>query len=46
MRELILGGTRPDGRGPRDLRTIKCEVGLLPRAHGSAIFQTTRRRPG
>src|SRR5262249_49343202 len=37
--ELILDGKRPDGRGPRDLRSIRCEVGLLPRAHGSALFQ-------
>jgi polyribonucleotide nucleotidyltransferase len=39
VRELILDGKRPDGRGPRDLRNIKCEVGILPRAHGSALFQ-------
>jgi polyribonucleotide nucleotidyltransferase len=39
VRELILEGKRPDGRGPRDLRSIRCEVSLLPRAHGSAIFQ-------
>ena len=39
VRELILDGKRPDGRGPRDLRPIQCEVGLLPRAHGSALFQ-------
>ncbi|MGE5754304.1 MAG: polyribonucleotide nucleotidyltransferase [Planctomycetaceae bacterium] len=39
IRELILDGKRPDGRGPRDLRPIQCEVGLLPRAHGSALFQ-------
>lgn len=39
VRELILDGKRPDGRGPRDLRPISCEVGVLPRAHGSAIFQ-------
>ena len=39
VRELILEGKRPDGRGPRDLRAIKCEVGVLPRAHGSALFQ-------
>ena len=39
VRELILEGKRPDGRGPRDLRTIRCEVSLLPRAHGSALFQ-------
>lgn len=39
VRELILDGHRPDGRGPRDLRPISCEVGLLPKAHGSAVFQ-------
>jgi polyribonucleotide nucleotidyltransferase len=30
---------RADGRGYTDLRPITCEVGVLPRAHGSAIFQ-------
>jgi polyribonucleotide nucleotidyltransferase len=30
---------RVDGRGYNDLRPITCEVGVLPRAHGSAIFQ-------
>ncbi len=30
---------RMDGRGYEDLRAISCEVGVLPRAHGSAIFQ-------
>jgi polyribonucleotide nucleotidyltransferase len=30
---------RVDGRGCSDLRPITCEVGVLPRAHGSAIFQ-------
>ncbi len=39
VRESILDGQRPDGRGPRDIRPLSCEVGLLPRAHGSAIFQ-------
>src|SRR5215472_1880707 len=29
---------RPDGRGLKDIRAINCEVGLLPRTHGSAIF--------
>ncbi len=29
---------RPDGRGLEDIRSIHCEVGLLPRAHGSALF--------
>ena len=39
VREMILDGYRPDGRGPKDLRPISCEVGVLPTAHGSAIFQ-------
>lgn len=30
--------TRCDGRGLHDIRPISCEVGLLPRAHGSALF--------
>jgi polyribonucleotide nucleotidyltransferase len=30
---------RPDGRGPRDLRPISCDVGILPRTHGSGLFQ-------
>src|SRR5207244_3384453 len=30
---------RVDGRGYQELRPITCEVGVLPRAHGSAIFQ-------
>jgi polyribonucleotide nucleotidyltransferase len=29
---------RSDGRGLTDLREIICEVGVLPRAHGSALF--------
>jgi len=29
---------RIDGRGLSDIRPIKCEVGVLPRAHGSALF--------
>lgn len=29
---------RPDGRGLSDIRDIWCEVGLLPRVHGSAVF--------
>ena len=39
VRELILDGKRPDGRGPKDLRPIHCEVAVLPKAHGSALFQ-------
>jgi len=40
MRHMILKeGKRLDGRGVTDIRPIMCEVGLLPRAHGSALFQ-------
>ena len=35
---MILQGTRPDGRGPEDIRPISCEVDVLPRVHGSAVF--------
>src|SRR5436190_1797459 len=37
-REAILAGVRPDGRGFHDIRPISCEVGVLPRVHGSAVF--------
>jgi polyribonucleotide nucleotidyltransferase len=39
VRDLILEGKRIDGRGLKQLRNIWCEVGVLPRVHGSAIFQ-------
>jgi len=39
FREITLGGTRIDGRGPKELRNVSCEVGVLPRTHGSAVFQ-------
>jgi polyribonucleotide nucleotidyltransferase len=40
MREMILAkGKRLDGRGLKDIRAIAIEVGLLPRTHGSALFQ-------
>ncbi len=29
---------RADGRGPADIRPVTCEVGVLPRTHGSALF--------
>ena len=39
VREMIIKtGKRPDGRGLNDLREITCEVGLIPRVHGSAAF--------
>jgi polyribonucleotide nucleotidyltransferase len=39
VRDLILAGTRPDGRDSQSLRSIECEVDVLPRVHGSAMFQ-------
>ena len=39
MREMILTEKkRLDGRGLTDIRPITCEVGVLPRTHGSALF--------
>jgi polyribonucleotide nucleotidyltransferase len=38
-RELVLdSGSRIDGRNTTQVRPIACEVGLLPRAHGSGLF--------
>lgn len=40
MREMILtNGKRLDGRGLTDIRPITIEIGVLPRTHGSALFQ-------
>jgi polyribonucleotide nucleotidyltransferase len=39
IRELILEGKRPDGRDSKSLRAIHCEVDVLPRVHGSSLFQ-------
>ena len=39
FRQRILdGGARPDGRRPREIREISCEVALLPRTHGTGLF--------
>ena len=39
VREMILKEhKRPDGRKIDELRPLSCEVGFLPRVHGSAIF--------
>ena len=35
---ILETGKRVDGRGAADLRTISCETGVLPRVHGSAVF--------
>jgi len=39
VRETILEGQRIDGRTHKQLRPISCEVSILPRTHGSAVFQ-------
>jgi polyribonucleotide nucleotidyltransferase len=39
FQEITLTGTRIDGRGLDQLREVSCEVGVLPRTHGSAVFQ-------
>ena len=36
--KVLSGGPRPDGRGLRDIRPISCEVSLLPRTHGTGLF--------
>ncbi|NLK65666.1 MAG: polyribonucleotide nucleotidyltransferase [Tissierellia bacterium] len=39
VRENILErGIRPDNRGIDEIRKISCEVGILPRTHGSGLF--------
>lgn len=39
VREMILiRKSRIDGRGLSDIRTIDCQVGILPRTHGSGLF--------
>jgi polyribonucleotide nucleotidyltransferase len=35
---ILKKSKRPDGRGPKDIRPISGEVGILPRAHGSGLF--------
>jgi len=37
-RRGLLEGRRVDGRGMAEVRPISCEVGVLPRTHGSALF--------
>jgi len=38
-KRIVEEGIRIDGRGPADIRPLSAEVGLLPTAHGSALFQ-------
>lgn len=39
IREMILKGERPDKRKTDEVREIECQVGILPRTHGSALFR-------
>src|SRR4029453_4184144 len=38
-RRVVTEGIRLDGRKADEVRQITCEVGLIPRAHGSGLFQ-------
>jgi polyribonucleotide nucleotidyltransferase len=38
-RRILEEGARLDGRKPDEIRQLSCEVGLIPRAHGSGLFQ-------
>ncbi len=38
-RRIVEDGARIDGRGPTDLRPLSAEVGILPKVHGSGLFQ-------
>ncbi len=38
-KRIVSEGVRIDGRGPTDIRPLYAEVGLLPTAHGSALFE-------
>ena len=39
LRQMILKDKkRADGRGPRDVRKITCDIDMLPRVHGSSLF--------
>ncbi len=35
---IVIDKIRPDGRGLAEIRPIACEVGILPRTHGSGLF--------
>ena len=37
-KKILQDGIRPDDRPPGEIRHISCEVGLLPRTHGSGLF--------
>ncbi|MBI5374263.1 MAG: polyribonucleotide nucleotidyltransferase [Candidatus Schekmanbacteria bacterium] len=35
---IVEESVRADGRGTKDIRQITCEIGVLPRTHGTAVF--------
>ncbi|MCK5153117.1 MAG: polyribonucleotide nucleotidyltransferase, partial [Spirochaetales bacterium] len=37
-KSILEKGIRTDGRGVEDIRPISCEIDILPRTHGSALF--------
>ena len=37
-KRIVHEGVRIDGRGPRDIRPLSAEVGLIPRMHGTGLF--------
>ena len=37
-RRILETGVRADGRDPTTVREVSCDIGLLPRTHGSALF--------
>lgn len=37
-RSILTRGIRPDGRDTKTIRPISCEVGILPRTHGTGLF--------
>jgi len=39
VRKRIMNGSRADGRTLDEVREIACEVGVIPRVHGSALFR-------
>lgn len=39
VRDIILSQERLDGRGIKEVRPIECRIDVLPRVHGSALFQ-------
>ena len=41
---ILKNNRRPDGRAMDEIRSLNCEVGLLPRTHGSGVFKRGQTR--